>query len=213
MPPRNDEQNEVVRQESRARLLAQALELFAEHGYDRTTVRMIAEKAGIAQGLLYNYFAGKEALLHALFAQSMEKVQESFVPAMAAAPQAKLEALLRASFAIVQRDARFFRVSYSVRMQPAVLAGLGGHLPAWTQQIRGVLSGLLKAAGSKTPDVEAFVLFGLIDGVCQQVVLEPDAYPLEDVIQAILARYGPARKRAPRSPRPSSRPRKSKPRK
>lgn len=39
-----------------------ATELFAARGYDRTTVRDIAMRAGVNQALLFRYFGSKEAL-------------------------------------------------------------------------------------------------------------------------------------------------------
>jgi len=40
-----------------------AIELFAEHGYEATTVNQITERAGVAKGTFFNYFACKEDLL------------------------------------------------------------------------------------------------------------------------------------------------------
>ena len=42
-----------------------AIAVFREQGYEGTTVPAIAERAGIAQGTLYNYFPSKEKLLFA----------------------------------------------------------------------------------------------------------------------------------------------------
>lgn len=39
-----------------------AYELFLENGYDNSSVKMIAERAGVAQGLMYNFFESKEIL-------------------------------------------------------------------------------------------------------------------------------------------------------
>jgi AcrR family transcriptional regulator len=47
---------------TRQALLDAATELFAEHGYNRTTVRDIATRAGVNQALLVRYFGSKEAL-------------------------------------------------------------------------------------------------------------------------------------------------------
>jgi len=49
-----------------------ALELFAEHGIDGTSTRMIAERAGVTEGALYRHHAGKEDLVAALFRQYFE---------------------------------------------------------------------------------------------------------------------------------------------
>jgi AcrR family transcriptional regulator len=45
-------------------LIRRALELFLEKGYDRTSMRDIAEAVGITKAGVYHHFAGKEALFH-----------------------------------------------------------------------------------------------------------------------------------------------------
>ena len=40
-----------------------ALSLFAEHGVEGTTMKMLAKRAGISPGLTYHYFKGKADLL------------------------------------------------------------------------------------------------------------------------------------------------------
>ncbi|MFO0751296.1 MAG: helix-turn-helix domain-containing protein [Myxococcota bacterium] len=54
---------------TRQRIVDAALELFAEHGYDKTTMRMVAERAGCALGLIYRYFKSREALALELYAR------------------------------------------------------------------------------------------------------------------------------------------------
>ncbi|WP_326836901.1 TetR family transcriptional regulator [Amycolatopsis rhabdoformis] len=51
---------------TKAALLDAAQELFAERGFDRTTVRDIAGHAGANQALLFRYFGSKEALFEAV---------------------------------------------------------------------------------------------------------------------------------------------------
>ncbi|MFJ7215895.1 TetR family transcriptional regulator [Amycolatopsis sp. NPDC098790] len=50
-------------------LLDAAAKLFAERGFDRTTVRDIAGEAGANQALLFRYFGSKEALFEAVIAR------------------------------------------------------------------------------------------------------------------------------------------------
>ncbi|TIW87792.1 MAG: helix-turn-helix transcriptional regulator, partial [Mesorhizobium sp.] len=51
----------------RERILREAIRLFAERGYDRTSVPEIQEAAGLSRGsgALYKHFPSKEALLAA----------------------------------------------------------------------------------------------------------------------------------------------------
>jgi len=50
------------RRQTEERILAAARRLFGEHGYDRTTIRGIAEAAGSDAGLVMRYFGSKEKL-------------------------------------------------------------------------------------------------------------------------------------------------------
>lgn len=43
-----------------------AVELFIEHGYHATSMRQIADKAGLALGGIYNHFASKEEIFEAI---------------------------------------------------------------------------------------------------------------------------------------------------
>lgn len=47
---------------TRRALLAAARELFAADGFDRTTVRAIADRAGVNQALLFRYFGNKKGM-------------------------------------------------------------------------------------------------------------------------------------------------------
>src|SRR5438445_12151745 len=51
-----------ARRQTEGRILTAARELFGEHGFDRTTVRMIAARAGSDPGLVMRYFGSKEQL-------------------------------------------------------------------------------------------------------------------------------------------------------
>jgi AcrR family transcriptional regulator len=50
------------RQDTQARILAAARTLFAESGYDRTTIRAVAAAANVDPGLVMHYYRSKERL-------------------------------------------------------------------------------------------------------------------------------------------------------
>jgi AcrR family transcriptional regulator len=59
--------NQVSDQETSEKLIAAAERLFAEHGYNGVSVRMIAATAGVNWSLLGYYFRGKEGLLSEVY--------------------------------------------------------------------------------------------------------------------------------------------------
>ena len=54
-------------QDTRAAIVAAARELMFEKGFDATTMRAIAERAGVSLGNAYYYFASKEHLVQAFY--------------------------------------------------------------------------------------------------------------------------------------------------
>jgi AcrR family transcriptional regulator len=59
-------------QNTRARLLASARELFTSQGYHGTTTPMIAERSGVAEGTIYRHFPGKQALLNSVYQETQQ---------------------------------------------------------------------------------------------------------------------------------------------
>lgn len=56
-------------EQTRELILATALRMFREQGYEATTMRAIAREAGVAVGNAYYYFASKEELVQAFYEQ------------------------------------------------------------------------------------------------------------------------------------------------
>jgi AcrR family transcriptional regulator len=181
-----------MRSASREKLLDAALTLFARDGVDRTSVRAIAERAGVAVGLLYNYFAGKDALLAAVFERSMDGVRASFTYADAGAtPAERLERLLRGSAELVERNRDFWSVLYALRAQPGILASLPLEIGGWADSIHQQLRGYLADLGHPTPDTAAWLLFFTFDNLAQHRTLAPGLLPYDDVLDALVANYLP----------------------
>jgi AcrR family transcriptional regulator len=59
---------------TRAQLIAIATRLFAEHGYEGTSIEAVLREAGVSRGSLYHHFAGKEALYEAVVEDVETKV-------------------------------------------------------------------------------------------------------------------------------------------
>ena len=112
---------------------------------------------------------------------------------VADAPDAagRLRALAHVSADIVRADLNFWRLSYGVRFQHAVVAGLGERVAAQAAALRATWELLLTELGVPDPPVEAALMFAAFDGVFQHYVLDPAGYPLDAVLTALIRRYLP----------------------
>lgn len=60
-------------------ILKVSTQLFLDQGYDKTTIRQIAEKCGIGRGHLYYYFRKKEDILIHIFKQILNKIYDDVI--------------------------------------------------------------------------------------------------------------------------------------
>lgn len=63
-----------VRQDTRERILAAALDVFADRGFEGAGITEIAERVGITKSVIYYHFKNKEAILEEIAARSIREV-------------------------------------------------------------------------------------------------------------------------------------------
>lgn len=77
MSPKKKSLRERNKEEKLARIERAARKLFSQHGYEKTTTREIAERAGIGAGTLFVYFPEKRDLLFHLFSTDVRGVKKA----------------------------------------------------------------------------------------------------------------------------------------
>ena len=101
--------------DARTRLERAALELFGEHGYDRTTVAEIAGRAGLTERTFFRHFADKREVLFG----GAVGLQELLVRTLAGAPTGTppiegVAAAIRAAAGVLQDRQELSRVRTAV---------------------------------------------------------------------------------------------------
>ncbi len=141
--------------ERRGELLATAAEVFAAHGYNATTVRRIADEAGLLAGSLYYHFDSKESMLDEILSTFLDELWDGYDAVLAArlGPRETLEALVTESFREIDRHraavAIYQRESRHLALQPrfAYLAESQRRFEqAWLGTLRrGAAAGVFRA--------------------------------------------------------------------
>ena len=94
---------------TRNRIVDVALDLFRRHGFERTTMREIAGKAGVSLGSAYYYFESKESLVMAFYERAMDGMAPGIEAALKNATKFDkcLEAILSVKFTYFQPNRAF----------------------------------------------------------------------------------------------------------
>ena len=97
---RRDGRARMTGKERREQLLDVGRSLFAEKGFDATSVEEIAAKAGVSKPVVYEHFGGKEGLYAVVVDREMQALLDAITGALASQghPRALLE---RAAFALL----------------------------------------------------------------------------------------------------------------
>ena len=106
---------------TRERVYRVALALLRKHGYERTTMRAIADAAGLSLGAAYHYFRSKDAIVMAYYEQSQREQEARARDAIAAAGPAfaaRLEAALHAIAGVWVADRKLLGILFAAVSEP-----------------------------------------------------------------------------------------------
>jgi AcrR family transcriptional regulator len=185
-----------MRENSKPLIIETALKLFANVGYDKTSISHIAKAAGISQGLMYNYFRSKEELLKEVIGQGFSQIRETMQFYFEDYPADQVVRLhIEATFKLVEQNKNFWRLFHSVRLQNDVLRQMEGERKKITRYIYYTLYKHFEKMGFENPAYEATILFGTIDGLIAQYLLSEDRFPLREIGQYLIRRYEKVRSR------------------
>ena len=153
-------------------LLAVAVEIFNERGYDRTSMRDLAQRLGIAKSAIYHHVAGKEELLRmaldrALAGLAAVTEQARVLPAPAIE---RLEYLVRGSVEVLEAELPYVTLLLRVRGNTEVERAALGQRRAFDRFVAELVAQAMRD-GDIRPDVDAMVtarlLFGLVNSVVE----------------------------------------------
>ncbi|WP_254552702.1 TetR/AcrR family transcriptional regulator [Kitasatospora sp. MMS16-BH015] len=177
-----------MRQRSQARILRATVELVDQHGYARTTLSDIAERAGLARGLLTYYFESKRLLMqsatHRLMHQTLSTALDG-LPAEAGG-EARLALGIDTVLTLALTHPRVMRSHLALILDPDVGAFVQD---PEQRRLGGILQELLRDWGSADPVGDHAVLRSALMGGCIGVLLPGASIPLTPIRADLFARY------------------------
>jgi AcrR family transcriptional regulator len=189
MSPRTEKQFEEIREERRAQIKTVALEIISEEGYQNTSISKIAERAGISKGLMYNYYESKEEMIREIVNDGLEKFISIFDPNKdGTLTDDEARFFIEEMFNILQANFKYWRLYFTVMLQPKVLQLMGNNLLEFMEPFFTTLVGFFTRKGYEDPMTEVRLVLALIDGVCFHYILDPENFPIEKIKQLLIKR-------------------------
>lgn len=185
----------LSRQERYDTLIDATYRCVAQNGLDGTTIRDIAELAGVTFGLIRHYFANKEDLIEATYtAVTADMTKHAQVAAEQAGPDPaeKLSAFVAASLSdpfVSPQYLAFWsnfvgRVLFDPRMQELHEQGFWRYRQVLTNLVAQTLAQAGKAPDQDALDLAVIKVNAVIDGMWIEACLNVDALRGPDLAQA-----------------------------
>ena len=134
-------------QRTRERILEAALGLFADKGYEATTMRDIAAAAGCSLGLAYRYFDRKEDLVLALYARLARDLEEAARDLPRGTMGERFERAMRLKLGLLRPYREAFGALFGAALTPhSGVAVLGPHTADVREQVGRVFELVVSGA-------------------------------------------------------------------
>lgn len=188
--PRTPKQLEEIRKDRKHAIMETALEEFATHGYESTSISFLAKKAGVSKGLMYNYFESKKDLLSEIMMEGFEDMLPLIDPNKdGVLTKEEFSFLIDESFRLMKEKISFYRLYFSLIMQPAVSKLFAEKLNEVARPFIKLFVDYYTKKGSKNPMLEAIMVGALLDGIGFNYAFNADAYPLDAVVELVKEKF------------------------
>jgi AcrR family transcriptional regulator len=175
-----------------ASVLAVAVEVFNERGYDGTSMRDLAQRLGIAQSAIYHHVAGKEELLRLALDRALTGLSGVVDRARALDGPAieRLEYLVRGSVGVLEAESPYVTLLLRVRGNTEVERAALERRRVFDRFVADLISEA-EQDGDIRPDadptVTARLLFGLVNSIVEwyRPARRAAARPLADIVCAM----------------------------
>lgn len=187
MRSKDDRSESFTRTARKAQIVACAIEVIAEVGYQQASIRKIADRVGIAMSAVLYHFGSKDNLVDAIVEHMYRMMLALLVPALDAETTAtgKLNAYIRSStrYFATHRSALLALTSTATNFQPSDGRRFDelGLSPEIAEQLAILDPTAILAAGQRDGEFGEFplestalALRGAVNSVVEKILREPD---------------------------------------
>ena len=189
MCPKTPTQFLEIRNERKQLIMDAALEIFAEQGFHHASMSLIAKKAGISKGLIYNYFESKDELMHEIVKTAYTYILHHFSLDNEKAKFNSIIELVEKTFEMIDENKEFWRIYFLVSMQEEVLPHVQKSIGDVMMPLTKELVKIFKTMKVNHPENEAKFFDSLLDGLTLNYILDPEEFNKEFILNKIREIY------------------------
>ena len=150
-------------------VLAVAVQVFIEHGYDATSVSSLAERLGLSQSALYHHYSSKEQLLEVALEEALGGLEGVLRSVEGRTARAKLEHVLRGAVGVLVEKLPYVTLLLRVRGNSEVERRALERRRVFDREVTALVLAA-QDEGSVRADVDAALATRLLFGMVNSIV-------------------------------------------
>lgn len=189
--PRSASTNRELREKSRERILAAALEVFAEKGYEAASISDVTQRAEVSRGLVTYYFASKQRLAAELLDRWLDGI--GAILDLTGTADERLAGIIDGTLMAAVSTLPIQRLAISLMMQPAthpVFAEVESAKSVRVAQIEDAIRSIFTERGAPDPALEEMLLRATLEGITVKLAIYPETFPIEAIRRRLRTSYG-----------------------
>jgi AcrR family transcriptional regulator len=191
--PRTPEENDRIRQASKEKIRAAAMELFMKQGYYATSISDIAKQAGISKGLLYNYYKGKEELLSEMVAARIREVVKVMEEAVALeTPSEQLKYIVNGAIDNIHKNPEVHRFYLHLQTQPEADVELIKYSRLIIEENARQFElqcKIFERMGEREPRKRSLYFSSVLQGIMLMISTYVQKFPIEEIKKQIIREF------------------------
>ena len=170
-------------------ILDAAATLFAAHGFDKTAVATICEKANVSKGLVYHHFKSKDEILIEIFEQSTNEMNSLGQDENTETSEITIIDLIENIFFGLENNQQFFQMNLNIMFQPSTKKILEKQIKERATQLFNSVKTLFDKNSKENSEILSYVFVSEIDGIALSYLSLFENYPLQEMKEQLQQKY------------------------
>ncbi|MEF1278985.1 TetR/AcrR family transcriptional regulator [Vibrio fortis] len=177
--------------DKREQVIEVATKLFAENGFEKTSISTICEKAEVSKGLIFHHFKNKNELLREVFIhitkiiEDADQSDECYVKA-----ESRLEVMINTIFdaMMVPEHRKVYQFNFSVMVHPSTREIVSDLIHKRYLDLQLSTEQVFRSLSYANPELVTKMFIAEIDGIAMNYLLNDD-FPIEGVKKEFMKKY------------------------
>lgn len=167
-----------------------ATALFAEKGFEHTSLAAVCKEAEVSKGLIFHHFKSKNDLLRQIFSRTTEvMIDLSTTDNASTDAKSELLSLIDRFFKQLSEDKSFFQLNLNIMLQPATRDVLEDLIEERSSFLLSTATQLFQKLFPSDFESKAYLFIAELDGIALNYLCIFKHYPLETIKAELLTKY------------------------